>query len=363
MPPTVTVLMPVYNGMRYLREAVDSVFSQTCTEFEFLIIDDASTDDSHAYLQSLTDRRIRLVRNQCNIGQAATLMRGLELARGRYIARLDQDDVCLPERLEKQTALLDERPDVAVASTWEHSIDAAGRRIRTWRSDIPDYGVFLGTIAVGKCPVWHPSAMIRASAAAAVGGFDARFALAEDFDLWLKLALARQNAAIVPHVLVLQRAHSGSQSAMRAAAQRDSLVRSHQKLVMRFSPRRHAEAVGWLMRMDDALWARRWTKADLLALSRALRLTLDNMREELRLSETEGASLDRIVYRRLGPGVLLAERLAWLPPSPFRAAFFALSPRLSPSIRRASSACNSALHGWRRPVRAAAAAWTGRHAP
>src|SRR3972149_6665359 len=98
----VTVLMAVYNGLPYLRQAIESVLTQSFTSFELLVVDDASSDGSVACVRSFNDPRVRLVCNERNLRQTASLNRGLELARGEYIARLDQDDLCAPDRLEKQ---------------------------------------------------------------------------------------------------------------------------------------------------------------------------------------------------------------------------------------------------------------------
>lgn len=351
MSTKVTVLMPVYNGMRFLKEAVDSVFAQTLTDFEFLIVDDASTDGTPAYLQSLTDPRVRIVTNPVNLGQTGSLNRGLALARGEFIARLDQDDVCLPERLEKQLAMHEARPDVALSCTWEYTIDSVGRRRRLWRSTIANYGEFLGPLMVGKVPVWHPSVMFRASAVAAVGGYDSTISLAEDYDLWLKLALARHVAAVVDPVLLLQRDHDGRQSVTRVRAHRENLVRSHQeKLVDRFCEASQAKAVGSLLRMDDGFSDRQWTKTELLGVTAALATMVDKISTEYRMTETERSSFARIIHRRMGLGVRLAGFASWLPAPLFRAAFFILSPRLSSRFRRASSAAHSLFHELRHPI-------------
>lgn len=347
--------MPVYNGMRYIREAVDSVFAQTFTDFELLIVDDASTDGSRAYLASLADPRVRVVTNEVNLGQTATLNRGLSLARGAFIARLDQDDVCLPERLERQLATHEARPDVALSCTWEYTIDSLGRRRRIWRAGIANRGEFLGTLAVGKVPVWHPSVMFAADAVRAVGGYDPSIVLAEDYDLWLKLALAGHNAAVVQPILLLQRDHDARQSHTKADLQRQNLIRSHQqKLVDRFCAEAHAEGVGAMLRMDDAFGARRWTKSGLLGLCAALADMLERMGRDLELTAVERESLRATVYRRLGPGARLDTFGPWLPPAIFRASFFALSPRLSPGVRKASSAIQTAVHEFRHPIRAIA---------
>ena len=112
--PLITVLMPVYNGAKYLNEAIDSILNQTFSDFELLIIDDGSTDQSIDLIKAYNDPRIKLIVNKKNIGQSATLNKGLELARGKYIARMDQDDISMPERLKKQMGFMDEYPKFAV---------------------------------------------------------------------------------------------------------------------------------------------------------------------------------------------------------------------------------------------------------
>src|SRR3712207_3671984 len=110
--PKVTVLMAVYNGEAYLREAVDRILGQTFTDLEFLVVSDGSTDGSAEILRSYADPRLRVVENERNLKLIASLNRGLELARGEYVARMDADDVSLPDRLAKQVAYLEARPEV-----------------------------------------------------------------------------------------------------------------------------------------------------------------------------------------------------------------------------------------------------------
>jgi len=116
--PRVTVFMPVYNGEKHLKEAIDSILNQTYTDFEFLIINDGSTDSSVEIIESYTDPRIRLVHNEKNLGLTPTLNRGLEIAKGEYIVRMDADDISLPERIKKQVKFMDENPDVGLSGTW-----------------------------------------------------------------------------------------------------------------------------------------------------------------------------------------------------------------------------------------------------
>ncbi len=351
MTAKVTVLMSVYNGVAFLREALRSVLDQSFEDFEFLIIDDASTDASVSLIQSYADQRIRLVVNETNTGQAPSLNKGLDLASGEYIARLDQDDVCLPMRLERQVALLDVRPDVCVACTWEHTIDQKGRRVRDWRSTISDFGVFLGTLTLGLCPVWHPSTMFRRDRVLALGGYDPSFAPAEDYDLWTRIALARLSGAIVPEFLVLQRVHGGRQSITSRSVQEDNTRRAHEKFIAEVSGDSHIEALGFLLRMEEGFWKKCSSKGQLSDVLAAMDRMIQGMEERFHLSETEAASFKRSVYGRLGLGVRLSIHARALPAFLFFPLLLGLSPMLVSPLQRLAAFFNRTLPELRYPGR------------
>lgn len=116
--PAISVVMSTYNtSLAILTEAVDSILGQTFSDFEFIIIDDGSTDETPAYLDSLTDPRVRIIRNNTNIGLTKSLNIGFRMAQGKYIARMDSDDISMPDRLEKQYAFMEEHLDVIVCGT------------------------------------------------------------------------------------------------------------------------------------------------------------------------------------------------------------------------------------------------------
>ena len=118
MSPRVTVLMSVYNGQGFLRQAIQSILNQTFTDFEFLIIEDGSTDATVEIVRSFPDQRIKLCLNGSNIGLISSLNQGLSLATGEYIARMDADDISLSTRLERQVAFMDAHPSVGVCGSW-----------------------------------------------------------------------------------------------------------------------------------------------------------------------------------------------------------------------------------------------------
>ena len=125
--PRVTVLMSVYNDGLFLPLAVQSILAQTFPDFEFLIIDDGSTDDSIAYLSQLRDPRVRVVRHPQNLGLTQSLQHGVELAQGEYLARLDADDLATPDRLARQVDYLDQHPAIGLLGSAARKIDEAGR--------------------------------------------------------------------------------------------------------------------------------------------------------------------------------------------------------------------------------------------
>ncbi len=331
--PLVTVLMTVYNGLPYLHEAVDSILHQTFTEFEFLIIDDASTDASADCIRSYDDPRIRLECNERNMGQAASLRCGLGLARGRYVARLDQDDRSISDRLEKQVAFLERRPEVAVVGSWGYSIDSYGRRVEIWRGRVNDFGEFVGSVALCRSPLLHPSVMFRRDVVIDVGGYDASFAGAEDYDLWVRLAMRRHGASTLPEPLVLLRTHEGQQSVTRAATQHRSGQRAHGRMVAAFCSSEEAQRVALLLRIEDDLWTECRSRAELGAVLQAANAMLVAMQCGLNLSPAEFTSLRRTWYRRLGFGVSVGAKIASWPSVVFYPIFFLLSPLLVPGVR------------------------------
>src|SRR5262245_27160007 len=128
--PKVSVVMPVYNREKYVGKAIESVLTQTFTNFELLVIDDGSTDRSRAIVQSYVDARIRLFCNDANEGIPKTRNKAIALARGEYIAFVDSDDWVYPERLAKQVAFLDRHGDYVAVGTWTDWMDDTGRSLK-----------------------------------------------------------------------------------------------------------------------------------------------------------------------------------------------------------------------------------------
>jgi len=201
--PEVTVLMPVYNGERYLNEAMDSILKQSFGDLEFLIINDGSEDGSAGIIKSYDDPRIRLVNNGCNRKLIYTLNRGISLARGDYIARMDCDDISLPERIARQVAFLDAHDKVGICGTWVRSTgetDDVTFKYPTKDAEIRSRLIF-------ESPFAHPSVMMRKASLETSGLlYDEAYPHAEDYGLW-QSAMNRFEFANIGDVLLLYRLH------------------------------------------------------------------------------------------------------------------------------------------------------------
>ena len=216
--PAVTVLMSVHNGERYLAAAIDSVLTQTFENFEFVIVDDASTDATRSILDAYTDPRIRRLANDSNIGLTKSLNRGLALARAPLVARQDADDVSLPRRLALQVVFMAAHPEIVLVGSRVRVIDESGRR-RVGHIDVrAESAVGVRWQLLFSNPFAHSAVMFRLNAVRdALGGYDERFEFNQDFELWSRV-IGHFEAANLPDVLVEYRAHADSIAGRRGAA-------------------------------------------------------------------------------------------------------------------------------------------------
>lgn len=216
--PRISVVMPVFNGGCYLAAAVASILKQSFSDFELIVIDDGSTDQSASLLSGFarSDGRIRVI-GQANAGIVASLNRALDLARGEYVARMDADDVALPSRFGLQVAFLDIHPDVAVVGSAISLIDEEGNAIRDVDYPLTPMAVSEFLIQIG-CALAHPAVMMRRADVVAVGGYRGAYRHAEDYDLWLRISETRALANL-PDRLLLYRQHPLKASARFAAEQ------------------------------------------------------------------------------------------------------------------------------------------------
>jgi glycosyltransferase involved in cell wall biosynthesis len=206
----VTVLMSVFNGEKFLREAVESILSQTFEDFEFLIIDDGSTDDSASIISSYHDPRIKLVTNNSNIGLSKSLNRGLKVSKGEYIVRMDADDISLPQRLEKQVEYMESEQEVAVLATKIALIDSDGNRVGYWNDDqcTSTTEEIIERLPKANC-IAHPSVVMRRDIVIDYL-YNENLNNSQDYDLWLRLAADGMRISKINEIFVLHRTHKSS---------------------------------------------------------------------------------------------------------------------------------------------------------
>ncbi len=216
MSPVVTVLMSVRNGLPYLREAVPSVLAQTFRDFEFLILDDASTDGTADYLRSVSDPRVRVISLAENIGLTAALNRGLDEARGEFVARHDADDLSHPHRLQEQVAFLRANPACAVVGSQARLVDAGGRSLGAKNFPLSHRSICFAHLFDNAFA--HSAVTFRC---ASVGRYDEAWAASQDYELWSRVS-ERYALANLPQRLVTLRVLENS---ITSQHQRPELIR------------------------------------------------------------------------------------------------------------------------------------------
>lgn len=217
--PTISVVTSVYNGVEHLRQSVDSVLGQTDIDFEFLIVDDGSTDGSGAILAEYAarDARMRVIQQE-NQGLTKALIRGCAEARGEYIARHDGDDLSLRNRFATQVAWLQAHSEASFVSCWSYGIGPAGEVLFEVKRSLEAGDLTTGLVERDEGPPGHGSVMFRAEAYRQVGGYRQQFRYAQDWDLWLRLAEVGQFAC-VPQFGYAYRVSESSISAFRRRQQ------------------------------------------------------------------------------------------------------------------------------------------------
>ncbi len=227
--PEVTVLMPVFNGERFIGEAIQSILGQTFADFELLVINDGSTDGSLSVVEEYAahDRRIRVVSRE-NRGLVATLNEGIDLARGAYLARMDCDDISFPMRLQRQRDFMHAHPECVLCGSSSLIINPDGRVIKKWNVPIPDWTSFY-IFSCFSTPFVHSSAFLNLDLLR--GGdfyYDRQYSCAEDFDLWRRLS-AHHPCAVLDDFLVAWRDHRHGVCRSRRDEQMEQIARIVEK--------------------------------------------------------------------------------------------------------------------------------------
>jgi len=277
--------MSAYNAAQYVRQAVESILSQTFGDFEFIVINDGSTDGTREVLEGVRDDRVRLL-HQENVGLMRSLNRGLRLARGEYIARMDADDISMPDRFEREMAVFRTAPDVHLVTCRTALIDGSGRptgerypwkfpralRFRPIPGITRAYRVE-GSLVEGILEtnfVAHPSVMYRRDVVASLGGYDPCLRRGEDFDLWFRMARAGCQFAYIDDDLILYRRHPENTSVEMRILDARSALQLYEKcladgrdnarlraLVLRAMGRRQKDLADLLMSLGRHAEARR----------------------------------------------------------------------------------------------------------
>ena len=205
--PQVSILMPVYNAKNYLKESIESILNQTFSNFEFIIIDDASNDGSLVIIDfyKQRDSRIKVFSNPCNLGIIDNLNKGIQNISTDYIARMDADDIAFPDRIEQQIKFLEENPNISVLGTNMIQIDHNSKIIKpiilSSESLLIKWNLFFWN------PIAHPTVMIRSSLIEDIGGYNKNFLHIEDYELWLR-ASEKYDFYNLNKVLLYYRVHS-----------------------------------------------------------------------------------------------------------------------------------------------------------
>ena len=227
--PRVSVVMPAYNCAPFLQQAIDSILNQTLSDLELIIVQEmGSSDDTGTILDGQDDARVRVVRNDVPLGLARSLNRGFALARGEYVARMDADDISLPERLEKQVAYLDENPSVAVVGAAVRHIDEESRIMGMRRYPVsPALVLWNMHFDNAMC---HPATMLRRSVFETAGGYSTKARDWEDFELWSRL-MRYHDLSNLPDVLLEYRIHPESVSSRKREEQREHIVDNARRIM------------------------------------------------------------------------------------------------------------------------------------
>lgn len=224
--PRVSVFMPVYNAEHYLNESIDSILNQSYSDFEFVILNDGSTDRSAEVIQSYTDKRIRFIDNPKNLGLIASLNIGLEICKGIYIVRMDQDDFSLPQRIEKQVRFMDENPEYGLIGCW---FEDFGENIETKVVRYSSDDTHIRIRHLYQTHIAHPTAVLRKSVIDEHNlRFNPELVHGEDFAFWVQMS-AYCKLSNYPEMLVRKRDHPRNISNKYAQTQQETCAKVKQK--------------------------------------------------------------------------------------------------------------------------------------
>lgn len=213
--PLVTILLPVFNGAKYIDKAVESIINQTYTNIELLVIDDGSSDETLEILSKYNDDRMQVIANKENKGLIYSLNKGISLAKGKYILRMDADDVSMPERTATQVEFMELHKNIGVSGTWLETFGLKEAEI--WSSMTNDEEIKANLLFVSN--LFHPTTIIRTQLLRDTGlTYNQDMLLVEDYDLWARLK-NHCGFGNIPQVLLRYRLHDSNQNKQRKALQ------------------------------------------------------------------------------------------------------------------------------------------------
>lgn len=203
--PKISVVISVRNQEKYLIKAVQSILNQSYTNFELLIVDDASKDNSGNILKSIKDPRVKIITNSKHIGLTKSLNLAINKSTGEYIARMDADDISYPERLKTEMAFLEKHPEIALVGSWVELINEAGKRLSLKR--LPCTSLEIKNKLIKANQFYHPTLLIRKEVLLKYGLYDEKFEYSQDYELILRIASHCQ-VANIPESLLMYRVNS-----------------------------------------------------------------------------------------------------------------------------------------------------------
>lgn len=225
--PLVTVVMAVHNNVDFIDEALTSLLRQSWRNLEIIIVLDAPTDGTDRAIAGFEDQRLRVIKNERNVGQTASLKRGFQEAKGDYIARLDGDDIALPGRIEKQVHFLESHPNVGLLGGGGEVIDASGQYLGSLRW--PETDLQIRWMSLLANPFGHPTVMLRRDVLDRHGfNYDEAYESAQDYDLWTRIMVSTQVANLA-EPLILYRVHGDSVTTKKRVTQ----LRNHDAIALR----------------------------------------------------------------------------------------------------------------------------------
>lgn len=317
--PSLTVLMPMRNNARFLRETVASILNQTYPNFRFLIIDDGSTENNCDIIRSFNDPRIELVELPENIGLTKTLNRGLAMIDTPFVARMDADDIAMPLRFERQMALMRQSgPRVAVVGTEVKCIDAENKTLESTRPELkekhPSFFVeFLFTSLKGKYCLNHPSVLFKRDVIIRLGRYDETFPIAQDFDLWMRLALAGYEARIITDPLLAYRIHEHQISTATRGRQLKARSRAHEKFLSAVLGCPPPDSIKHFLRDDNLFWEEVAGEGKMEEFIKHLKILLDRIKFCVPMEENEYHKLQHLFQkharRQAGLAAIIGECL------------------------------------------------------